>query len=75
LLKEKMLKSSPPAVQGWKVHRRETVAVQVDYIWFRALFVKKIEGQNINPINKSTQKSIIQSISRSYLDLHFVPIL
>jgi hypothetical protein len=68
-----MLKSSPPAVQGLKVHRRETVAVQVDYIWFRALFVKKMEGQNINPINESTHKSIIQSISRSYLDLHFVP--
>ena len=51
MLKEKMLKSSPPAVQGWKVHRRETVAVKVEEIWYRALAIKKMVRQNNNPLN------------------------
>jgi hypothetical protein len=46
LLKEKMLKSSRTAVQGRKVHRRETVAVKMEDIWFRALAIKKIETHN-----------------------------
>ena len=54
-----------------KVHRRETVAVKVEEIWYRSLTVKKVEGQNIKFLNKSTQKNTTQS----YLDIHHVPIM
>ena len=57
LLKDKILKSSPPVVHGWNVHRRETAAVKVEEILYRALAIKKMEEQNINPLNKSTQKT------------------
>ena len=49
LLMDNMLESLHPAMQGWKVRR--------------ALAIRKMEGQNINPL----KKRIIQSVSRSYL--------
>ena len=59
MLKDEILKSSPPVVHGWNVRRRETAAVKVEEILYRALAVKKMEEQNINPLNKSTQKTHI----------------
>ena len=45
LLMEKMLESPPPIVQNWMVGRRETVAVMVEKIWYRAIAVRRIEEQ------------------------------
>eukprot|EP00092_Neocalanus_flemingeri_P017770 GFUD01019227.1.p1 GENE.GFUD01019227.1~~GFUD01019227.1.p1 ORF type:complete len:1003 (+),score=360.29 GFUD01019227.1:61-3069(+) len=44
-LLEKMLMTPPQTVQGWKVGRRETVAVVDQEIWYRGLAVRKMGEQ------------------------------
>ena len=40
-----MNESPPPPAPGWKVRKRETVAVYYDEIWYRGIAVKKMEGK------------------------------
>ena len=44
-LLENMNVSPPPTVQGWKLAKRETVAVVEQDIWYRGLAVNKKEGK------------------------------
>merc|ERR1719318_2548835 len=45
LLRKEMMESPPPVVQGWKIGRRETIAVMVESSWCRAVAVRKLEDQ------------------------------
>ena len=48
---------------GLESSQKETAAVNVEETCHRALTVKKMERQNINPLNKSTQKYFIKSLN------------